>query len=76
MFRGVMMQASETSTTAVHPVREIAELTRSTETLLIVDGITGIGVYDLPMGSLGCRRHGHRLAKGNDGCRRDWPSSL
>ena len=48
-IRGVLIQASETSTTAVHPIEEIAKLTRSRDTLLIVDGITAVGVYDLPM---------------------------
>jgi aspartate aminotransferase-like enzyme len=47
--RGVFVQASETSTTAVHPVQAIAELTRQRDTLLIVDGITAVGVYDVPM---------------------------
>ncbi len=51
--RGVLLQASETSTTAVHPVAEIASLTRERDTLLIVDGITAVGVYDLPMDRLG-----------------------
>ncbi len=52
-IRGVFVQASETSTTVVHPVAEIAALTRKRETLLIVDGITAVGVYDLPMDRLG-----------------------
>jgi len=47
--KAVLVQASETSTTAVHPVEQIARLTRSRETLLIVDGITAVGVYDVPM---------------------------
>jgi aspartate aminotransferase-like enzyme len=48
-IRGVLMQASETSTTVLHPVEPIARLTRERETLLIVDGITAVGVTDLPM---------------------------
>lgn len=47
--KGVFLQASETSTTAVHPVEQIAALTRQRDTLLVVDGITAVGVYDLPM---------------------------
>lgn len=47
--RAVFIQASETSTTAVHPIEAISQLTRERETLLIVDGITAVGVYDLPM---------------------------
>jgi aspartate aminotransferase-like enzyme len=47
--KALLVQASETSTTAVHPVEELAKLTRGRDTLLIVDGITAVGVYDLPM---------------------------
>jgi aspartate aminotransferase-like enzyme len=47
--RGVLVQASETSTTAVHPIREMGEITRSRDVLLVVDGITAVGVYDVPM---------------------------
>jgi len=47
--KAVLVQASETSTTAVHPVEQIADLTRRRDTLLIVDGITAVGVYDVPM---------------------------
>ena len=49
----VLMQASETSTTALHPVEPIARLTRARDTLLVVDGITAVGVLDLPMDALG-----------------------
>lgn len=52
-IRGVFVQASETSTTVCHPVPEIAAFTRERDTLLIVDGITAVGVYDLPMDRLG-----------------------
>ena len=37
------MQASETSTAVSHDVEGIAALLKGTETLLIVDGITGLG---------------------------------
>jgi len=47
--RGVLVQASETSTTALHPIEEIAALTRAGDALLVVDGITAVGVYDVPM---------------------------
>jgi serine---pyruvate transaminase len=43
--RAVFVQASETSTCAVHPVAAIAELTRMRDTMLIVDGITSVGVF-------------------------------
>jgi aspartate aminotransferase-like enzyme len=48
-IRGLLVQASETSTAALHPVEALAELTRTRDTLLIVDGITAVGVLDLPM---------------------------
>lgn len=51
-IRGVLIQASETSTTVLHPVREIAELTRNGP-LLLVDGITAVGVLPVPMDEWG-----------------------
>jgi aspartate aminotransferase-like enzyme len=51
--RGVLVQGSETSTTAVHPLREIAAVTRRRDTLLVVDGITAVGVYPIPMDEWG-----------------------
>jgi len=51
--RGLLVQGSETSTTAVHPLRDIAAITRERDVLLVVDGITAVGVYDLPMDSWG-----------------------
>jgi len=47
--RAVLLQGSETSTTVLHPVREIAELTANTDALLIVDGITSVGATETPM---------------------------
>jgi aspartate aminotransferase-like enzyme len=47
------VQASETSTTAFHPVAELAKLTRDRDCLLIVDGITSVGVVDIPMDATG-----------------------
>lgn len=49
----VLMQGSETSTTALHPVAAVAKITRELDTLLVVDGITAVGVLDLPMDALG-----------------------
>ncbi|MBP1689579.1 MAG: sgaA [Deltaproteobacteria bacterium] len=51
--RLVLMQGSETSTTVLHPVAEVAKITRELDTLLVVDGITAVGVLDLPMDTLG-----------------------
>ena len=41
--KAIYMQASETSTAASHDVEAIAKLVKNTDTLLIVDGITGLG---------------------------------
>jgi aspartate aminotransferase-like enzyme len=41
--KAVFMQASETSTAVSHDVEAIAKLVKGTDTLLIVDGITGLG---------------------------------
>jgi len=52
--RAVYTQASETSTGVRHPVREIAEIVAEyEETVIVVDAITGIGVFDLPMDEWG-----------------------
>lgn len=51
--KGVLVQASETSTTAAHPIKELAAITKERDCLLIVDGITGVGVFDLPMDEWG-----------------------
>ncbi|MGH7797929.1 MAG: pyridoxal-phosphate-dependent aminotransferase family protein [Candidatus Binatia bacterium] len=45
-IQGVLIQASETSTTVLHPVKEIAKLTKNGP-LLLVDGVTAVGVVPL-----------------------------
>ena len=47
--RAVLIQASETSTTVLHPIEPIAKITRARDALLVVDGITSVGVTDMPM---------------------------
>ncbi|HEX6801291.1 MAG TPA: alanine--glyoxylate aminotransferase family protein [Candidatus Binatia bacterium] len=51
-IRGVMIQASETSTTVLHPVKEIAKLTKGGP-LFLVDGVTAVGVVPLPVDEWG-----------------------
>jgi aspartate aminotransferase-like enzyme len=52
--RAVLFQATETSTGVSHPTREIAEeVRRRGDALVIVDGITAVGVYPLPMDEWG-----------------------
>lgn len=48
-IRAVLMQASETSTTVLHPVEEVASITRSRDVVLVVDGISAVGVLEMPM---------------------------
>ena len=53
-IKAIMVQASETSTTVAHPIEDLSKLTRDRDDiLLIVDGITGVGVFDLPMDKWG-----------------------
>ena len=48
-IRAVFTQASETSTGVMHPIKEIAGIVKQYDnTLMIVDAITGIGVFDIP----------------------------
>lgn len=48
-IRAVFTQASETSTGVMHPIKEIAAIVKKYDnTLMIVDAITGIGVFDIP----------------------------
>jgi len=51
-LKGVMIQASETSTTTLHPVKEIARLTRNGP-LFLVDGVTAVGVLSVPLDEWG-----------------------
>ena len=51
-LKGVMIQASETSTTVLHPVKEIAKLTKDGP-LFLVDGVTAVGVVSIPLDEWG-----------------------
>ncbi|TVR00801.1 MAG: alanine--glyoxylate aminotransferase family protein [Desulfovibrionales bacterium] len=50
---GVLVQASETSTGVRHPVREIAQTTRTRDVLLVVDGISAVAISPCPMDAWG-----------------------
>ncbi len=52
-IRGVLVQLSETSTGVLHPVQALAQLTRSRDVLLVVDGISGVGLSPCPMDEWG-----------------------
>lgn len=50
--KALLIQASETSTSVLHPVEEIAGLTQNGP-LLVVDGITAVGVLPMPQDQWG-----------------------
>ena len=53
-IRAILVQASETSTAVAHPIEALSKLTRDrNDILLVVDGITGVGVFPLPMDEWG-----------------------
>ncbi len=53
-IKGVLIQASETSTGVMHPIREIAAVTTGRDdVVLVVDGITAVGVFEMPMDAWG-----------------------
>jgi aspartate aminotransferase-like enzyme len=53
-IKAVFVQASETSTGAMHPIKEIADIVKKRDgTILVVDAISGLGVFDLPMDTWG-----------------------
>ena len=45
----VMTQACETSTATTHPIQELAEIVSKTNALFLVDAITALGAFPLPM---------------------------
>ncbi len=52
-IRGVFIQLCETSTGALHPIDEISAITKDRDVLLVVDGISAVGISPCPMDSLG-----------------------
>jgi aspartate aminotransferase-like enzyme len=51
--RAILIQASETSTCAIHPVAAIGEVAKRRGAMLIVDGITAVGVFEQKMDEWG-----------------------
>ena len=52
--KAVYTQATETSTGVRFPTKEIAAIVKNyPQTLMVVDGITGVGVFELPMDEWG-----------------------
>jgi aspartate aminotransferase-like enzyme len=53
-IKAVFIQASETSTGVAHPTRDIAAIVKAHEnTILVVDAITALGVFDLKVDAWG-----------------------
>jgi aspartate aminotransferase-like enzyme len=53
-IKAVFVQANETSTGVSHPVQELAEVTKSRPgTILVVDAISALGGYSIPMDKWG-----------------------
>lgn len=52
-IRGVLIQLSETSTGVQHPVEEVALCTRQRDVLLVVDGISAVGISPCSMDEWG-----------------------
>lgn len=50
---GLLVQLSETSTGVLHPVREIAGITRERNVLSVVDGISAVGISPCPLDAWG-----------------------
>ncbi len=48
-IKGVLIQASETSTGVLHPIKDIGKVLKDKDVLLIVDGISAIGISPCPM---------------------------
>jgi aspartate aminotransferase-like enzyme len=51
--KAILIQASETSTCAIHPVAAIGEVAKRRGAMLIVDGITSVGVFEQKMDEWG-----------------------
>ena len=52
-IRGVFMQISETSTGVLHPVKEVAAVTRERDVLLVADGISAVSISPVDMDAWG-----------------------
>ena len=52
-IRGVFMQISETSTGVLHPVKDVAAITRGRDVLLVADGISAVSLSPILMDEWG-----------------------
>ena len=51
--KAVLTQACETSTGVLHPIRELAQVTKAHKAILMVDAITALGALPIPMDEWG-----------------------
>jgi aspartate aminotransferase-like enzyme len=51
--KGVLFQASETSTGALMPIKAIVDLCKKHKILSVCDGITAVGIFNVPMDEWG-----------------------
>lgn len=49
----VFTQATETSTGAAHPIKQLVDVAHKHDAAIAVDGITGVGVFELPLDEWG-----------------------
>ncbi len=47
-IKAVYVQALETSTGVDHPIKELAEVTKATDAVLVVDAVSALGAYNIP----------------------------
>ena len=52
-IKAILIQATETSTGVLQPLRQIAQLTQNTETLLIIDASVALDIVELSMDAWG-----------------------
>jgi aspartate aminotransferase-like enzyme len=52
-IKAVFMQGCDTSSATRFPIEEVAAVTKDRDVLLVVDGITAVGVWSIPMDDLG-----------------------
>ncbi len=52
-YAAVLTQACESSTAVLHPIKEYGKICQNFESLLMVDGISSVGAFPLPMDEWG-----------------------
>lgn len=52
-IKAVYVQALETSTGVDHPIQELAQVTKNTQAVLVVDAVSALGAYPIPVDEWG-----------------------